>query len=373
VNKVNAATWQEVEMVTGSKELISRFNRARPASIVIPVLALILVLTVGTGEGRAAAQSDPHFTNLSVSVMPEYDQQSVLVSYRGEFNPTVSLPLDARVRLPADATIEHICSIKEPEGEHICQPYSADPDGQYLAVTWEAITPVMYVEYYYGAVSGAGERTIDYSFLPPYPVDNLDLFVMEPATASDFTLSPAPADVDEGQGFRHHGYSFQDIPADEPVNIAMSYMRESDQPTRPSRDTGAADASDSSGGIPQGVVYALSLAGAGLLAFVVGSVLVRRFRVRTVVAAHAPAGTGTAPPGDTFSCRHCGTEVRPGSAFCPGQPPPEEGPKPRPGTDNNLGLRPYISGERRLGPLVRHGRSDDQSCADRTSWLPAAR
>jgi hypothetical protein len=306
-------------MVTGSKKLISRFNRIRPASFVIPVLALVLVLTVGTGQGQAAAQSEPHFTHLSVSVMPEYDQQSVLVSYRGEFDPTVALPLDARVRLPADATIEHICSIKEPEGEHICQPYSADPDGQYLAVTWEAITPVMYVEYYYGAVSGAGERSLDYSFMPPYPIDNLDLFVMEPATASDFSLSPAPTEVEEGQGFRHHSYSFQHIPADEPVNIAMSYMRESDEPARPPRDTGAADVSDSSSGIPQGVVYALSLAGAGILAFVVGSVLVRRFRIRAAVAAgHTPPEAGAAPAGDTLFCAHCGNTVRPGSAFCPG-------------------------------------------------------
>jgi hypothetical protein len=303
-------------MVTVITEFILHLIERRPAYLALPVLALILVVA---GQGQAAAQNTPHFTNLSVSVMPEYDQQSVLVSYRGEFDPTVALPLDARVRLPADATIEHICSIKEPEEEHICQPYSADTDGQYLAVTWEAITPVMYVEYYYGSVSGAGERSIDYSFMPPYPVDNLDLFVMEPATASDFTLSPAAADVEEGQGFRHHSYSFQDLPADEPVNIGMSYKRESDQPARPPRDAGAADVSDSSSGIPQGVIYALSLAGAGILAFVVGSVLVRRFRVRAVVVAgQAPTGTGAAPTGDAFACGHCGSAVRQGSSFCPG-------------------------------------------------------
>ncbi len=312
-------TSQEVELVTISKKLISRFNRTRPASFVIPVLAFVLVLTVGTGQGRAAAQSDPHFTHLSVSVMPEYDQQSVLVSYRGEFDPTVTLPLDALVRLPADATIEHICSIKEPEGEHICQPYSADPDGQYLAVTWEAITPVLYVEYYYGAVSGAGVRSLDYSFMPPYPIDNLDLFVMEPATASDFTLSPAATDVDEGQGFRHHSYSFQDVAADEPVSIAMSYMRESDQPTRPSRAASAADTSDSSGGISQSLIYALSVAGAAVLAIVVGSVLVRRVRIGAAVpAGHTPPQAGAAPAGDAPFCPHCGNTVRTGSAFCPG-------------------------------------------------------
>jgi hypothetical protein len=256
---------------------------------------------------------------MAVSVMPEYDQPRVLVSYRGEFNADVGLPLEASLRLPADAEIAQVCSIVyRPDEEHLCQPYTTETDGPYVAVTWEAVTPIMYVEYYYGSVSGAGQRSLDFDFWAPYPVQNLDLFVLEPSEATDFTLTPEPADTVDEQGFRHHTYSFSDLSVDEPVSIEMAYARPTDQPSAPARDTGtAADASG--GGIPQSVILALGVAGAGVLAFVLYSVLIRRYRVRAVARAGLAVGNaGAAPHAGGSFCRHCGGPVRPDSAFCHG-------------------------------------------------------
>lgn len=290
-------------------------------------LAAALAVMAGIGHWRAGAESSPQFTNMAVSVMPEYDQPRVLVSYRGDLNADTSLPLQMRLRLPADATIEHICSIKQPGEEHICQPYSADPDGQYLAVTWEAVTPIMYVELYYSSVSGAGQRSLDFNFWPPYPVDNLDLFVLEPVDATDFTLSPAPADTVEEEGIRHHGYSFQNLSVDEPVSIQMSYTRPTGQPSAPPRTAAAAD---DSGGIPQSMVLTLGLAGAAVLAFVLYIAFARRFRIRLIaISGRAPSDEDAALQKGTFFCRQCGGKVSRQFAFCPAcgqeiRPPPEE-------------------------------------------------
>jgi hypothetical protein len=246
-------------------------------------LAAALAVMAGIGHWRAGAESPPQFTNMAVSVMPEYDQPRVLVSYRGDLNADVSLPLEVGLRLPADASIEHICSIKQPGEEHICQPYSADPDGQYLAVTWEAVTPTMYVELYYSSVSGAGQRSLDFNFWPPYPVDNLDLFVLEPMDATDFTLSPAPADTLEEEG-----------------------------------------------SIPQSMVLTLGLAGAAVLVFVLYIAFARRFRIRLIaVSGRAPRGDEAAAQEDMFFCRQCGGKASRQFAFCPAcgqemRPPPEE-------------------------------------------------
>ncbi|KKL52910.1 hypothetical protein LCGC14_2280750, partial [marine sediment metagenome] len=185
-------------------------NRGSLQPIALIVLAVALVAAALIGQARAAAESTPQLINVSLSVMPEYDQRSVLVSYRADLSPDVSLPLQTRLRLPADAEIAQVCSIiKRPEEEHLCQPYTVEPDGPYLALTWETITPTMYVEFYYGSISGVGQRSLDFTFIPPYPVQNLDLLVLEPMDATDFTLSPEPADIVEEQGFRHHTYSFQ--------------------------------------------------------------------------------------------------------------------------------------------------------------------
>lgn len=280
-------------------------------------LAVVLAAMSGIGCQQASAESSPQFTNMAVSVMPEYDQPRVLVSYRGELNTDVSLPLQVGLRLPADASIEHVCSVKQPGEEHICQKYSADPDGQYLAVTWEAVTPIMYVEFYYGSVSGAGERSLNFDFWPPFEVDNLDLFVLEPAEASDFSLSPAPIDSVEERGFRHHSYSFQDLPVDEAVSFEMTYTRPTGQPSAPAR-AAAVTAADDNGGISQTVVLTLGLAGAAVLAFVLYTVFARRFGVRLfAVLGRTPGDWEGAVQGDTFFCRQCGGSVRPEFEFCP--------------------------------------------------------
>jgi hypothetical protein len=235
-----------------------------------------------------------------------------------------------RLLLPADSTIESVCSIKQPGEEHICQPYSADPDGEYLAVSWEAITPTMYVELYYGSISGAGPRSLDFKFWPPYPVDNLDLFVLEPVDATDFSLSPAATDVVEEEGIRHHLYSFQNPSVDEPVSIQMSYARPTDQPSAPPRPAAAAAAADDSSSIPQSMVLILGVAGAAVLAFVLYISFARRFRNRLIaVSGRAPGGDEAAAQEDTFFCRQCGGKASRQFAFCPAcgqemRPPPEE-------------------------------------------------
>lgn len=289
-------------------------------------LAVSLVVVAGIGQQRASAASSPQITTMAVSVMPEYDQPRVLVSYRGDLNADVSLPLEMGLRLPADATIEQVCSIKQPEEEHICQPYEANPDGQYLAVTWEAVTPTMYVEFYYGSVSGAGERSLDFNFWPPYSVDNLDLFVLEPTDATDFSLSPAPADSLGEQDFRHHSYNFQDVPEDEAVTIEMTYARPTGQPLAPPRTAATVD---DSGGISQTMILTLGLAGAAALAFVLYRVFARRFRVGFIpVSGRTGDGEATVQKG-TFFCRQCGGTVQKGFQFCPGcgqevRSPPED-------------------------------------------------
>ena len=295
-------------------------NWRRFGGVALLGFGLALLTLAGTSEGPAAAESAPRFTGIAISVMPEYDQPRVLVSYRGELNADVSLPLQVRIRLPGDATIEHACSLKPPDDEHICHEYATEPDGDYQTLSYKATTNVIYVEYHYGSVSGAGQRALDFAFWPPYPVANLDLFVQEPSQAADFTLSPAPATSLDERGFRHHTYTFQDLSTDKPVSIQMTYSRPTDQPSAPPQDaaSAAAPTTGESKGIPQAAILLLSLAGAAVLGFVVYAGLARRFRLRLVASPAQGLMDGSGmPPADTFFCRHCGHTVKAGFTFCP--------------------------------------------------------
>ncbi len=293
---------------------------------------LPLVAVVGIRQGEAAAESEPQFTSMAISVMPEYDQPRVLVAYRGELNPEASLPMQIRLRLPADTTVEHACSLQPPNDEHICQQYSVEPDGQYLALTYELVTPIMYVEFYYGSIAGAGQRSLGFTFWPPYPVQSLDVMVQEPLQASDFTLTPAPSGFMESQGFRHYTYSYQGLTVDNPVNLQMAYARPTDQPSVPARGAAAAAGAGGSDGIPQEAILLLALAGAAILGLVLYSAFGRRFRLRLVaIGRGAERPEGGVPQAGTLFCRHCGHRVRREFAFCPNcgqgvRRPPEEQP-----------------------------------------------
>src|SRR4030042_1101938 len=94
-------------------------------------VALVLMAAIGIPPGQAGSESNPRITRLAVSVMPEYDQPRVLVSYHGELNADVPLPLEVSLRIPADADIKQACSIRTATEEHVCRDYSTKPDGQY--------------------------------------------------------------------------------------------------------------------------------------------------------------------------------------------------------------------------------------------------
>ncbi len=289
-------------------------------------LSLALVAAMGLGGREAAGEGPPpQISTMAISVMPEYDQPRVLASYRAELNPDIALPQKVRLRVPGDTTVEHACSLKPSNDEHICEKYALEPDGQDQALTYEITTNIMYVELYYGSVSGAGQRALDFAFWPPYPIKTLDLFVQEPSQATDFTLSPAPANSMDEQGFRHHTYSFQDLPVDKPVSIQMTYTRPTDQPSVPPRDSasaaeaGAQPAGAESGGIPQAVILLLSLAGAAVLGIVLYTALARRFHISLVTpSSRTPLEQGGTRRPETFFCRHCGQRVSQEFAFCPG-------------------------------------------------------
>lgn len=281
-------------------------------------VAALIAAVAAFASPPALAESNARFTRLAVAVMPEYDEPRVLVSYYGELNEDVPLPLEMRLQIPADATVERACSVSSATEEYVCGEYSAQPDGDSLFLTYEAVTPIIYVEFYYGSTSGAGERSLDFTLLPPYPVDNLDLFVQEPRGASDFELSPAPAETLGDERFRHHSYNYQGLAAGEPVTIQIAYSRDTDEPSVSPFGASTLPAGDSSSaGIPEGPFFLLGVAAAAVLAFALYAALIRRVRGRRLALSGAGAAAiSTVPEEEASYCAHCGARARRGAGFC---------------------------------------------------------
>ncbi|MDP2950493.1 MAG: hypothetical protein Q8P22_13280, partial [Chloroflexota bacterium] len=256
-------------MLTGrAREQGERPRRWLQVSALV-VLAVALATSVSAGQARAAPSTTPQIKTMAVSVIPEYDQPRVLVSFQGEIDGT--LPMELSIRLPADAEISHACSLTQPDNGHVCESYTIDPDGESSLLKYQIVSPVFYVEYYYGSVSGAGQRNLDFTFWPPYPVESLQLWVHEPARASDFALSPGPGEVVEDKGSRQHGYTYTNVTPEQPLSLQMTYAKSDAQPSVSPSAAGAASAGDSGR-----MALVLSLVGVAAVAVVAYAVVSRR-------------------------------------------------------------------------------------------------
>lgn len=272
----------------------------------VTILALALLMGV-TMPARASSQEGITVSEMVISILPEYDQPRVLVSSQGSLEGA-QVPMELTLQLPTDAEVAYACTLKPPENEHICQPYTTELQGDHLLLTYEITYPLFYVEYYYGGFYSPGQRNIDFSFLPPYPVKSLEVWVHEPPQASDFVISPEPDEEREGGGLRQFGYSFSDVAPEEGVSLQMSYVAEAGPPPAAPQE-----ASSSSGGTPR-LALILGLVGVGILGFAAYSIVSRR---AAGVLSRLPARPQAAPGGEAaLFCPRCGTRLRAGSRFC---------------------------------------------------------
>ncbi len=298
---------------------ITNASRILPSVTVIvaTVLAVVLTTLVGNRPAGASAEGGPQFDELVVTVLPEYDQPRVLVIMRGELPSDTPMPLKAQVRVPADAKVTNTCSVKVANQEQVCTQATSQPDGDYKIVSYDLSTPVLYVEYYYGSFSGAGPRTADLKFWPPFTAASLEIAVPAPTDATDFSSSPAPTRTANDNGAKHYIFDFPNVGPDAAVNVALSYSRPTDKPWAPpkiSSTSAPADPNDD-GGLPQDAILFLALAAALSVAFIGYNVLGRRVGFNIGLAGASEATNVGDRPHAMF-CPNCGTSSRRATGYC---------------------------------------------------------
>lgn len=267
-----------------------------------------------------SAQEPPRFESLVVTVLPEYDQPRVLVIVKGELPAATPLPLTARIRVPDDATVTNTCSVKEPNDEEICTEFTSQPEGENQIVMYELSTPTLYIEYYYGSFSGAGPRSADISFWPPFGAQKVELAIPVPSDATDFNASPAPTRTMDDQGSKHYLYNFDNVSADAPINVTLAYSRPTDEPWAPppqSQQGSAPTTPDPNddGGIPRDAVLFLALAAALTVAFIGYNTVGRRIRLDMgLVQTTGPPGPRERPT--VVHCGGCGAPSRRVAGYC---------------------------------------------------------
>jgi mono/diheme cytochrome c family protein len=304
----------------------------------------------------AAAPEAPAVQQLSVQVMPEYDDPRVLVIVQGRFvtsgTNALTFPAVVTFRLPAGADVNQMAAMDLTSGAPNLQEYTSAPDpagNQWMLVTYTLDNPHFFYEYYYNPIQGTTDKQIAFTFNSLQPVQRLALEIQQPLKATNFSVTPPSDDVqqDDTWGFFYHLYDRGALAPDTDVTWQIRYTKTDPAPslTREQVRSGPGGA-PAAAGTTEMPSWALPLAGAIVLLIIAGVLALRARQpepvrrparrapahARTTAAPARPpqlsrserAALRTATPSAAVAedgerpafCNRCGAPLQADAAFC---------------------------------------------------------
>ncbi len=307
------------------------------------LMAVLLAMVLGATPA-VASEHDGGFDELTVRVMPEYDDPRVLAIFEGTLNENATLPRTAEFFVPNSATDPQIgmaCEVPEGEG-HICKVYETADAGDFKSLTYN-ITKArnLFFEYYWDPFTGQaeaaeGNKSFKYEFKAPADVKTLSIGIQKPLKAEDFELEPAPTKtVTDQEGMDFNMYTYSNVKKDQVFAINAAYVKTDPNPSKPkSNPNGAQVVGQTLGnaGAGQGSLQIIVLSFALLFMGGIAAVIWRSRSTAAVATAGAKgkakvkpkngarkgSGGAEANKGGAKSkfCSECGVSVTAGSKFC---------------------------------------------------------
>lgn len=294
------------------------------------ILVILLALFVlATAPGRA--QEAMSLPRVEVDLWPEYDQPALLVIYHLTLPPSVQLPAEMALRIPASVGEPHAVAARQPDGALYTAPYEREVSGDWAIIRFRATTLEMQVEYYDPGLAQEGnQRRFTYSWPGDYAVDTLILQVQQPIGAQDLTISPRLGNTSTGaDGLVYHSSNFGAVPQGETFDIEVSYTKTGNNLSASSVEVipSAPIDANTAGRMDLSSMVPWILAGLGVLLIAGGSVWYWRSgressQVRGTSprrrrpAAQQAGGTNQADEAGHVYCHQCGRRAGPGDRFC---------------------------------------------------------
>lgn len=210
-----------------------RLTKVRLAAMVAVLLGLPLgLLTVGPATARAATA--PSYSQVKISVWPEYDDPRVLVIMEPVLADSVKLPVRVSYLIPKGAKVNMACEITE-SGGHNCRPQELTSKGKHDQVSYTVTKRrTLFFEYYYDAFGAAKgpQKRFTFNYIPTYRVEGLTMEVQQPLKATGFTLNPpSTKTASDKKGFTYYQYSYSSLPVNKPVSLTVSYDKTDPNPS----------------------------------------------------------------------------------------------------------------------------------------------
>jgi hypothetical protein len=188
-------------------------------------IIIILVLLI---PGVATAQENITFASLEIDLWPEYDRPEMLVIYRIELSPIVSLPVDLSIQIPAVAGEPNAVAIRDPHGSLLNTPYERQVEGDVATITFTAAMPGIQIEYYDPQLTKNGtQRNYDITWTGEYQTDSFFILLQQPYDASQVVTVPVATSVlPSSDGLIYHSINLGPHLEGETTRVSIGYVKD---------------------------------------------------------------------------------------------------------------------------------------------------
>ncbi|OGT35468.1 MAG: hypothetical protein A2W28_08855 [Gammaproteobacteria bacterium RBG_16_51_14] len=209
------------------------------------IVFLLVSLNSGCDKGAentlgiGGATKDLSIGRMKVSIMPEYDDPSVLAIYDGRFEEVSSYPIKTSFLIPKGSVISDACSLSH-EGQHFCQLYKTVNKGNYDEVSLILPYPNFYLSFHTPQLDVKTEKkAIDYQIKANHPIRAMEIDIQQPLRSTAFNILPpetAAVSQKEGsisviKGFNHFIYRLESIAINHENTFKINYIKSDPNPS----------------------------------------------------------------------------------------------------------------------------------------------
>jgi len=285
-------------------------------SFVLLIIFMLMPMAAGFAQNQVSV-----INSLGIEIWPDYDKASVLVLLTGTLPGGTRFPASVTLPLPPAAQLNAVARIDSKDGNMKDDIFSStDPPG-----TLTFITPDFRfrVEYYLPYTINKNQRSFDYTWLAAVTVNNFQLRVQRPTSASTLTTEPATANVvRSGDGLDYHTFPARAVPAGQPFSLHVDYKMTTAQLSatslpapNTSMQTPALPAPPSTTG--SGLNWALVAVAIGGL-IIIGALIWQIVSRRPSPNTHQPIDSQVEKQSRAEFCRNCGEPIDESDRFCSG-------------------------------------------------------
>jgi hypothetical protein len=278
-------------------------------------IMLIVLLAI---PATASAQSPIVLGSVSIQLLPEFDQPSMLVIYDFILNESTTLPADLQVRIPLDGNL--IAVAYNQDGNLFNAPYEApyiEGDWQVIKLAVDSYT-TYHIEYYAPLTRVELQRTYEFLWPGDYATERFDLHLKVPVDTTEIVTDPQMTETKgTGDDDTYMQWGTDNLQEGEQVPVKITYVKTTERLSTSGATLQAGTVDDNTPGrVSLNNYLPYILGGLGVFLILAGLYYFWPSGLRQIRPRKRRRSTNPPDKGEQIYCHQCGQRAQSGDRFC---------------------------------------------------------